>query len=569
MLKIKSMKKLLSIVMVFAFIVSLLLTNAPFSEATETMVSSENQMLHFVMQVRWGNVIDESENIDKANFDGSVSVSENAKVSLQRTLLFEKHNEDADKILSKKDSVSWTSLIYNHYDGVKVAVSSPADNNIIINTVAGSVTKTAQELYNLTDQYVEDLGDGREIVINVYPAQKNSSFFLKIFWGKIDKQEYNERRCAAGTEGTARCLLPLLNADGSFKIDSGGTLNLIKPLRFESPDKIESQSDTAISWTSRLYGGVDGILVNLKLDADELDDEDTVTITFNNHEGEDKFPKNYSILDLYHNQYTEDIVASGYGVAFQVWKKANKHLIRVKNKMTVYMIEDGVKQPIPSEEVLASQGLTFDDVEVIEQEEADTYADGDAINYADGTIVQEEGAPEVYVIENGEKKHIQDPNAFTSLGYSWRKIVRVKSGILGLYRSGVAMQANSIHPEGALIRVAGNPKVYVIEGGKRVPISDIQLFNARKYDWSKVLVVNENQANKFQIGESLAYPDGSLLKAKNGKIYMINQNKKQWIRSADDFRKAGYKAEKVLDVDDSTLESFKDGLDVVADDIVE
>ncbi|MCK4891259.1 MAG: hypothetical protein KAS78_01190, partial [Candidatus Pacebacteria bacterium] len=128
---------------------------------------------------------------------------------------------------------------------------------------------------------------------------------------------------------------------------------------------------------------------------------------------------------------------------------------------------------------------------------------------------------------------------------------------------------NSIHPEGALIRVAGNPKVYVIEGGKRVPISDIQLFNARKYDWSKVLVVNENQANKFQIGESLAYPDGSLLKAKNGKIYMINQNKKQWIRSADDFRKAGYKAEKVLDVDDSTLESFKDGLDVVADDIVE
>ena len=567
MIKTKSLKKLLSVIMVFAFAVSLVPANIPSSGATETAVSSENQMLHFVMQVRWGNVIGEAENINEANFNGSISVSENARVSLQRALLFEKHNADADKIISKNNPVSWISLIYNHYDGVKVTVSSLADNEVTITTTEGTVTKTAQELYDLTDQYAEDLDDGREIVIDVYPAQKDPSFFLKVFWGKIDKNEYNERRCAAGTEGTARCLLPLLNADGSFRIDDGGTLNLIKPLRFESPDKIDSQSDTEISWTSRLYGGVDGILVNLKLNADELDEDDTITMDFTNHQT--SFPKSYGILDLYHNKYTEDIIASGYGVAFQVWRKTNRHLIRVRNNPTVYMIEDDVKRPIPSEEVLASQGLTFDDVEVVEQEEADTYADGDATNYSDGTIVQEEGTLEVYVIENGEKKHIQDENAFTGLGYSWGNIVKVKAGILGLYRNGNPLKANSIHPEGALIRVAGNPKVYVIEGGRRVPISDIQLFNARRYDWGKVLVVNEDQAKKFAMGESLAYPDGSLLRAENGNVYRINQGRKQHIRSADDFRKAGYKAEKVLNVDDSVLNSFKDGLDVVADDIVE
>ncbi|MCK4592831.1 hypothetical protein KAT63_05365, partial [Candidatus Parcubacteria bacterium] len=255
--------------------------------------------------------------------------------------------------------------------------------------------------------------------------------------------------------------------------------------------------------------------------------------------------------------------------AFQVWRRPNRSIIRIKNKPTVYVIEDGVKQPIPSEEVLASQGMTFDDVELVDQDEADTYSDGDPINYIDGTIVQEEGTPEVYVIENGEKKHIKDPNSFVGLGYSWNNIVKVKRGVLGLFRKGVDLKANSIHPEGALIRVAGNPKVYVIEGGRRVPISDIQLFNARRYDWGKVLVVNENQAKKFAIGTSLVYPDGSLLRAGNGNVYRINQGRKQWVRSADDFRKAGYKAEKVLNVDDSILESFKDGLDIVADDIVE
>ncbi len=567
MLKIKNVKKLFSAVIIFVFTASLVPVGASSISAEEAAVSAENSMLHFVMQVRWGNVIGEPENTDEINFDGSVSVSENARVSLQRTLLFEEHNAAADKITSKKDPVSWKSLIYNHWDGVKVTVSSPATDNVTITTARGNVVKTAQELYNMTEQYIQDVGNGKEIVIDVYPAQKNPSYFLKIFWGKIDRQEYNEKRCAAGTEGTKKCLLPLLNADGSFKIDSGGTLKLIKPLRFESPDAIKSSSDSQIEWTSRLYGGVDGILVNLRLNVAELDSSDTVTINFTSHQ--DSFPKSYSILDLYHNGYTEDIIASGYGVAFQVWRKANRQLIRVKDKPTVYMVEDGVKEPIPSEEVLASQGLTFGDVEVVEQEEADTYADGGAINYADGTIVQEEGTPEVYVIENGEKKHIQDPTAFTGLGYNWGNIVKVKAGILGLYGNGNPLKANSIHPEGALIRVEGNPKVYVVEGGKRVPISDIQLFNARKYDWNKVLVVNENQTQKFEIGTSLEYPDGSLLRAKNGNVYRINQGKKQWIRSADDFIKAGYKSEKVLDVSDAEINTFEDGIDVVADDVAE
>ncbi|MCK4892050.1 MAG: hypothetical protein KAS78_05265, partial [Candidatus Pacebacteria bacterium] len=146
MIKTKSLKKLLSVIMVFAFAVSLVPANIPSSGATETAVSSENQMLHFVMQVRWGNVIGEAENINEANFNGSISVSENARVSLQRALLFEKHNADADKIISKNNPVSWISLIYNHYDGVKVTVSSLADNEVTITTTEGTVTKTAQEL---------------------------------------------------------------------------------------------------------------------------------------------------------------------------------------------------------------------------------------------------------------------------------------------------------------------------------------------------------------------------------------------------------------------------------------
>lgn len=569
-MKIKNLKKIVSLIAFCALITGLIPVGTARSiVASET--SSENPMIHFVMKARWGNVIGEPENILETNFDGSIAVSSNARISLQKELLFEEHNATADKITSKKDPVSWKSLIYNHWDGVNVLISSPANDSVSITTTQGTVTKTAQEFYDMKEQFIQSVGNGREIVIKTYPIARTPNYFLKVFWGKVDREDYvaSIGKCREAEEGVAagiaKCLLSQINADGSFKIDSGGKLSLVKTLRFERNDKITSKTDTEIGWTSRIYEGVDGILVNLKLNASELDKSDTVTLNFTNS----NWTKSFGIVDLYHNGTTKETIKNGYGVVLQIWKKPNRSLIRVKNKPAVYLLEDGVKQPIPSEEVLTSQGMTFDEVEVVEQEEADTYADGDAVNYADGTIVQEEGKPEVYVVENGEKKHIQDPNAFTGLGYNWGNIVKVKAGILGLYRSGNPLKANSIHPEGALIRVAGTPTVYAIKGGKRVPVSDIQLFNANKFDWNKVLVINKGQLDKFQQDDVLEYPDGSLLRSKNGKVYKIDKGKKRWIRSADDFAKAGYKKEKILDVDDSVANSMENDEDIVADDVAE
>jgi hypothetical protein len=567
-MKIKSIKKVIGLIV----LLSLTVSSAPVGnlKATATEMSTDNQMLHFVMKVRWGNVIGEPENASESTFDGSISVSNNARISLERKLLFEKHNNNADKIIQRKDPVSWTSLIYNHWDGVKVLVSSPASDNVVIDIPGqGTITKTAKEFYDMSKPYTKDVNNGREIVVKVYPV-KNPKYFLKIIWGKTSRTDYALRSKIESDEvialrPIAKRLVTLHNASGNLKINDGGTLKLIKKIRFEGRDRITSQTDTQIDWTSYVARGVDGILVKLKLDANNLSASNTITLNFT----EANWSKNFSVVDLYHNKITTETIKNGYGAILQVWRKPNRSLIRVKNKPTVYMIEDGVKQPIPSEEVLSSQGLTFDDVEIVEQDEADTYADGDAVNYADGTIVQEEGKPEVYVIENGEKKHIQDPKAFADLGYNWNSIIKVRPGILGLYRNSSPLKSNSIHPEGALIREAGTPTVYVIKGGRRVPISSIQLFNAHGFDWNKVLIVNKKQKNRFKQGDVLEYPDGSLLRDLSGKVYKIDQGKKRWIRSSDDFSKAGYRANKILDVDDSALSNLEEGPDIVADDTVE
>ena len=101
-MKSKSLKKLTGFVMVFAFVFSVVPTvNLMAITSEEVEISSTNQTLHFVMDVRWGNVIDDPTNSDEANFDGSVSVTNAARVSLQRTVLFERHNETVRNVVPK------------------------------------------------------------------------------------------------------------------------------------------------------------------------------------------------------------------------------------------------------------------------------------------------------------------------------------------------------------------------------------------------------------------------------------------------------------------------------------
>lgn len=566
----KQLKKIIGMFAILTFLMSLvpavaLMANADNEETGEIITSAD--MLHFKLKVRWGNVEGDAENVTETNFDGSIKVEDSARVSLENTLRFDTHGATgADAVgTTTPTSIPWKSLIYGDWDGVMVTISAPASSYVTINAGGNEIKKTAQEFYSNSEPVVKDAGSGREVIAQSYKVAKHPSYFLKVFWGKIERNSYGEECIPSANNNCAKT--PLLNTAGSLKIDSGGKINLVKTLRFEPGDAITSKSNTMIAWKSWLYGGIDGILVHFKLNADELDKSDTVTINFDKHTAAG-FPKSYSIVDLYHNGITKDVITSdGYGVVFEVWKRPNKSIIRVKGKPTVYVVEDGVKMPIQSPVVLSSNGLSFSDVEEVDQDEADTYANGDPLNYADGTMVREENKPEVYVVANGQKKHILDPVSFTNLGYNWNNVVVVPANSLGIFKNASPMNSNSTHPEGALIRVEGTPTVYVVEGAKKIPISDIQLFNARKYDWNKVLVVKPAQAAKFGISTQLAYPDGSLIKSGSGKVYVVDHGKKRWIRSSEDFTKGGYDSSSVLNVDDTAVNQLPEGNDVVADDV--
>lgn len=572
------MKKILATLLLVGLLLPGALANKALAGEDEI---GSTDMLHFVMTVRWGNVLGEVTDKSRTNFDGSISTSEDGEVSLARPLLFERHNEAADRITSRRDPVSWNSLIFGHWDGVRVLVSSRANAEITIETTQGTLTTTARELFSSKKPIIKDVGDGKEIVVKAYPSRKRA-FVAKIIWGRPHRDDYEKvpRICdkiisERGDIGDiddddsnvlsaspVRCKgFGKEDFSGSLNVEGGVEMKLLRPVRFERNDKITSRGPQEISWNSSIYGGVDGILVKFKLARNATKDT-MVTLSF---PGQD-WSKSISLLRLYHEKNIKSRIKPGYGVFVNLWKPPNRRLLKAKGDPRVYMIEDGLKRPIPSPDVLKENGFDWNEVEETDADELEALPEGDLVAFPDGTLLKGDG-PEVFVISDGQRRHVRSAKAFSALGYRWDWIKKVANDQLSLHPLGSPIDEDSEHPEGALIRAEGKPMVYEVKGRRLHPIPSPAVFNSNRLDWNKVLVVKEKQLKRLEIGDVLEPGDGALVREPDGRIYQIDGNKKRWVRTADDFVKAKLRWDKVVNVEPEQIRDIETGEDIVADDL--
>src|SRR3989344_4013671 len=122
------------------------------------------------------------------------------------------------------------------------------------------------------------------------------------------------------------------------------------------------------------------------------------------------------------------------------------------------------------------------------------------------TLLRATGDPKVYVIENGKRKWIKTAGEFNQKGYKWSEIQDVSASEI--------VQYPDITVEVTLIRLVGDPKVYIVENGKRRWIKTAAEFIAAGYDWNQISVISADAL--------AAYPE--VTAAGNVKIIAIKLN---------------------------------------------
>lgn len=117
--------------------------------------------------------------------------------------------------------------------------------------------------------------------------------------------------------------------------------------------------------------------------------------------------------------------------------------------------------------------------------------DSSALVIRDGLLLKGSG-PEVYVLENNQRRWISTLDAFQWYGYQWQRVHEVEDEFLQQFAEG--------QPIHLLLKCPTSPHVYVLEDGKKRWIKDIPTFEAQGYIWEDIQLTNCEQL--------AALPDG-------------------------------------------------------------
>ncbi len=113
-------------------------------------------------------------------------------------------------------------------------------------------------------------------------------------------------------------------------------------------------------------------------------------------------------------------------------------------------------------------------------------------------------------------------------------------------------------PDGSLLRLANDSKTYLIENGKKREIASQAVF-ASRFDEDKVVEVSQEDLNSYDDGVPIKYLNYSLLKNPVGDIFMIIDDTKRRIESAEVFKSLGFMEDEVISVSDDELSQYENG----------
>jgi hypothetical protein len=148
------------------------------------------------------------------------------------------------------------------------------------------------------------------------------------------------------------------------------------------------------------------------------------------------------------------------------------NLIRAIGNYKVYLVVNGIKRHIPNPEIFLNYGFAWEDVVDVPQSTIDKYTRAYLIRESrQGTIY--------YLRSDGVKKWIRNPEIFASYNNEWEDIQVISKPEMDSY------------PESNLIQFHGDDRIYLIEGNVKRHIPSASVFNKYGYNWEHVIIVNE------------------------------------------------------------------------------
>ncbi|MCK5122660.1 MAG: hypothetical protein KAQ87_00710 [Candidatus Pacebacteria bacterium] len=161
----------------------------------------------------------------------------------------------------------------------------------------------------------------------------------------------------------------------------------------------------------------------------------------------------------------------------------------------------------------------------------------------DGTLIKIPGNPKIYVIKNCEKQWIKNAEEFQRGGYKWGNVQEVNIEVINMYVEHLTVN---------LLKGAHSSKIYRVINGKRLWIPTAAAFNAQGLKWDDVQNVSETNVNQYPVIKLVKLVGSSEV------YYLTNSGFKKHIPTAEVFNSYNNKWEDIVEISADELNTFND-----------
>lgn len=217
---------------------------------------------------------------------------------------------------------------------------------------------------------------------------------------------------------------------------------------------------------------------------------------------------------------------------------------------TVYIILGQEKRPFGSTTALVSR---YDPNKVlkINAEELEKYDEGASIDHANYSVLESSDGDR-YLIDGLQKRFIVSDEAFRQLGYNPAEVLEVSDTELNSYVDGAVLDENNPSPFEQLMRDTSTNGVYYIKNDTKAPIVDPDIL--KSYSDLTIVDATPAQLEKYRKISAAKLKDGTLIKmADDPRVYVISNEKRRLIEDEYTFLTLGYSWADIMTVSERVL----------------
>jgi len=274
-------------------------------------------------------------------------------------------------------------------------------------------------------------------------------------------------------------------------------------------------------------------------------------------------PANKATAALYN--YTPHVFNGNYNV-YKLWNRyfpkttklyPDGSVLQVKGDPGIWLIENGKKRPFLSYSAFISR-FKPDQVIGIAAEELDNYEPGDAIKFANYSIVQTPDK-KIYLIVDKEKRQFTNLTVFKKFGFNPAEIETASVNDLAVYANGKQITATSTYVTGVLIQDTKTGGIFYVIDGTKAPLTD-KILLTTKFKGAKIIKATTKTLNTYTKVAPITFDDGTLVKTDSfPTVYLISNGLKRPFADEAVFTKLGYNSKNVITVSSQFLYNYSQG----------